>query len=297
MIPLDDLIPAHKKIRGKDANLPEAEHPDTDMHASGEADMGFAALAARLEPLGGGRFKLDGAAGWMQGRTMYGGTAAFIAYSAAKLAFPDLPPLRAAQVGFVAPVGEHLEVEVVMLRQGKSVAQVETSLICDGVIAQRTLWLFGAGRESNGTVAAAVLPDLIPPEDSPRLTSSDYAPAFTARMDMRRADPPGGSPHGTIRRWVRLKDRSGLDPIGELVGIGDALPPGSARAMERMGPISSITWALTILGDVPPTREGWWLLETRSNHMSHGFSSETLRLWNSEGLEVMHGLQSVAVFG
>jgi acyl-CoA thioesterase len=277
--------------------LPEAEHPDTDMHASGEAHMGFAALAARLEPLGGGRFKLDGAAGWMQGRTMYGGTAAFIAYSAAKLAFPDLPPLRAAQVGFVAPVGEHLEVEVVMLRQGKSVAQVETSLICDGVIAQRTLWLFGAGRESNGTVAAAVLPDLIPPEDSPRLTSSDYAPAFTARMDMRRADPPGGSPHGTIRRWVRLKDRSGLDPIGELVGIGDALPPGSARAMERMGPISSITWALTILGDVPPTREGWWLLETRSNHMSHGFSSETLRLWNSEGLEVMHGLQSVAVFG
>jgi acyl-CoA thioesterase len=277
--------------------LPEAEHPDAVTNGSAEADMSFGALAARLEPLGSGRFKLDGAAGWMQGRTMYGGTAAFIAYSAAKLAFPDLPPLRAAQVGFVAPVGEHLEVEVVMLRQGKSVAQVETSLTCEGALAQRTLWLFGAGRASNGTVAAAALPNLISPEDSPRLTSNDYAPAFTARMDMRRADPPGGSPPGTIRRWVRLKDRSGLDPQAELVGIGDALPPGSARAMERMGPISSITWALTILGDVPGTREGWWLLETSSNHMAHGFSSETLRLWNSEGVEVMHGLQSVAVFG
>jgi hypothetical protein len=96
---------------------------------------------------------------------------------------------------------------------------------------------------------------------------------------------------------VRLKDRAGLEPLAELVGIGDALPPGSARAMERMGPISSITWALTILGDVPATREGWWLLETRSNHMGEGFSSETLRLWNSEGVEVMRGLQSVAVFG
>lgn len=277
--------------------MPEAEHPHAVTNGSAEADMSFGALASRLEPLGSGRFKLDGAAGWMQGRTMYGGTAAFIAYSAAKLAFPDLPPLRAAQVGFVAPVGEHLEVEVVMLRQGKSVAQVETSLTCEGVLAQRTLWLFGAGRASNGTVAAAVLPNLIQPEDSPRLTSSDYAPAFTARMDMRRADPPGGSPPGTIRRWVRLKDRSGLDPQAELVGIGDALPPGSARAMERMGPISSITWALTILGDVPETREGWWLLETSSNHMADGFSSETLRLWNSEGVEVMHGLQSVAVFG
>lgn len=277
--------------------MPEAEQPDAISIASAEAEMGFGALAARLEPLGEGRFKLDGAAGWMQGRTMYGGTAAFIAYSAAKLTFPDLPPLRAAQVGFVAPVGEHLEVSVTMLRQGRSVAQVETSLLCDGAVAQRTLWLFGAGRESNGTVAAAVLPNVIQPEDSPRLTANDMAPAFTARMDMRRADPPEGSPPGTIRRWVRLKDRSGLDPVGELVGIGDALPPGSARAMVRKGPISSITWALTILGEVPPTRDGWWLLETRSNHMANGFSSETLRLWNSEGVEVMYGLQSVAVFG
>lgn len=277
--------------------MPEAEHPDTAAGMPTEAEMSFAALAARLEPLGSGRFKLDGATGWMQGRTMYGGTAAFIAYSAAKLAFPELPPLRAAQVGFVAPVSEHLEVEVTMLRQGKSVAQVETSLTCDGVLAQRTLWLFGAGRESNGSVAAATLPSLVQPEDSPRLTANDMAPAFTARMDMRRADPAGGSPPGTIRRWVRLKDRPGLDPVGELVGIGDALPPGSARAMVRKGPISSITWALTILGEVPETRDGWWLLETSSNHMGEGFSSETLRLWNSEGVEVMHGLQSVAVFG
>jgi hypothetical protein len=123
------------------------------------------------------------------------------------------------------------------------------------------------------------------------------APAFTDRMDMRRADRTGGSPPGMIRRWVRLKDRSGLDTIAELVGIGDALPPGAARAMERRAPISSINWALTLLGDAPITRDGWWLLETASNHMGDGFSSETLRMWNSEGIEVMRGLQSVAVFG
>ena len=277
--------------------MPEAEHPDTATNAPDEAELGFVALAAKLEPLGDRRFKLDGATGWMQGRTMYGGTAAFIAYCAARLAFPDLPPLRAAQVGFVAPVSEHLEVEVVMLRQGRSVAQVETSIYSEGALAQRTLWLFGAGRESNGSVAAATLPNLVQPEDSPRLTSSDMAPAFTARMDMRRADPAGGSPPGTIRRWVRLKHRAGLDPVAELVGLGDVLSPGSARAMERIGPISSITWAFTLLGEVPETRDGWWLLETSSNHMRDGFSSETLRLWNSEGVEVMHGLQSVAVFG
>ena len=155
----------------------------------------------------------------------------------------------------------------------------------------------GSAREGNGQVTASREQGLIAPEDAPRLTTSDFAPAFTQRMDMRRADPASGSPQGTIRRWVRLKDRSGLTPAAELVGIGDALPPGSARAMERMGPISSITWALTLLGDVPETREGWWLLETASNHMDQGFSSETLRMWTSEGVEVMRGLQSVAVFG
>ena len=258
--------------------------------------MSLGALAARLVPQGN-RFRLDGAEGWMQGRTMYGGAAASIAYAAALKTFPDLPPLRAAQVGFVAPVGEHLEAEAVMLRQGRSVSQVETSLYDAGALVQRTLWLFGSARASNGTLPAAREDGLIAPEDSPRLSNNDMAPAFTERMDMRRADLAGGSPPGTIRRWVRLKDRSGLDPAAELVGIGDALPPGSARAMERMGPISSITWALTVLGDVPPTREGWWLLETASNQLGQGFSSETLRLWNSEGVEVMRGLQSVAVFG
>jgi acyl-CoA thioesterase len=282
--------------------LLEADSSDLADTLSSEAAMGLGALAARLVPAGShskpdGRLKLDGAEGWMQGRTMYGGAAASIAYAAAAKTFPDLPPLRAAQVGFVAPVGEHLEAEAVMLRQGRSVSQVETSLFCEGALVQRTLWLFGSARESNGRVPARREVNIIAPENSPHLTTSDYAPAFTQRMDMRRADLEGGSPPGTIRRWVRLKDRSGITPAAELVGIGDALPPGSARAMERMGPISSITWALTLLGDVPETREGWWLLETASNHMDQGFSSETLRMWNTEGVEVMRGLQSVAVFG
>lgn len=267
-----------------------------DKAVSDEAVLGLGALAARLVPQDN-RYTVDGAQGWMQGRTMYGGAAAFIAFSAAKTKFPGLPPLRAAQVGFIAPVGERLEAEAVMLRQGRSVSQVETTLLCDGAVVQRGLWLFGSARENNGAVPAARLEGLAPPENSPPLSPGDMAPAFTQRMDMRRAEPKGGLQPGTVRRWVRLKDRSGLDPMAELVGIGDALPPGSVRAMKRLGPISSITWALTVLGDTPVTRDGWWLLETASNHMADGFSSETLRMWNSEGTEVMRGLQSVAVFG
>ena len=280
------------------------EHPDSSS-APNEAAMSLGAMAERLEQQGA-RYLLDGAAGWLQGRTMYGGASSFIAYAAARRQFPDLGPMRAGQIGFIAPVGEQLQIEAKMLRSGRNVSHVETSITCDGALAHRAIWLFGAPRESNGAVAAPVARDVIAPEEAEPLGDHEFLPDFLARMETRRVlseAPQSGalrseSPRdAVIRRWVRLKERGGLDPLGELIAIGDTLPPGAMRAMERRGPISSINWALTPLGDAPQTRDGWWLLETATNHLGHGFSSETLRMWNTDGCEVMRGLQSVAVFG
>lgn len=254
------------------------------------------ALAQRLVA-DGDRFRLSGAAGWMQGRTMYGGASSFIAHAVARAAFPDLPPLRAAQIGFIAPVGETIEASAVLLRAGRSVSHVETSLFCDGALVHRATWLFGSAREGNGANPAPRIDNLVQPEDCEAALPLPGAPTFINRLELRRAARRDGDAKVAIRRWVRLLDRAGLDPVAELVGIGDTLPPGSMRAMARPGPISSINWGLTLLGDRPATRDGWWLLETASNHMADGFSSETLRLWNSDGVEVMRGLQSVAVFG
>ncbi|WP_428332050.1 thioesterase family protein [Novosphingobium sp.] len=245
----------------------------------------------------GDRFTLHGAAGWMQGRTMYGGASSFIAYVAAQRAFPDLPPLRAAQIGFIGPVGEDIEARVTMLRTGKSVSHVETTLWCEGALAFRATWLFGRARPGNGHNPAARLDGIAAPETSEPVAHSPMTPAFIERMDLRQAGPRGGDGRMAIRRWVRLKDREGLDPYAEMIAIGDTLPPGSIRAIERPGPLSSINWSLTVLGEDMTTRDGWWLLETESNHLADGFSSETLRMWNTDGVEVMRGLQSVAIFG
>ena len=253
-------------------------------------------LAERLERHGD-HFHLHGAAGWMQGRTMYGGASSYIAYIAATRAFPDLPPLRAAQIGFIGPVGEDIEARVAMLRTGKSVSHVETTLWCEGALVHRTTWLFGRARDGNGHKPADRIDVGAQPEACDGFAKTAGLSAFTDRLDLRRAERPADADPIAIRRWVRLKQRDGLDPAAELVAIGDALPPGSMRAMERPGPISSINWSLTLLGDRFSTRDGWWLLESASNHMADGFSSETLRLWNTDGVEVLRGLQSVAIFG
>lgn len=245
---------------------------------------------------GGERFVAKDVNGWLQGRTMYGGASTFLAYSAIRKAIPDLPSLRAAQIGFVAPVGADVEIAVSVMRQGKNISQIQTDIYCEGTLAHRGMWIFGGVRPANGSVSASRIADLIQVEECETVSTPDGM-HFLQNLEMRYAETKGGERPGVVRRWIRLKDREGLDPLGELVLLGDALPPGSFREMERKGPISSITWAFTLLGDNPATRDGWWLLEAASNHMAEGFDSETMRMWNADGVEVMRGLQSVAVFG
>lgn len=253
-------------------------------------------VADAMQADANGAFALRGVDGWLQGRTMYGGASSFLAYAAARKALPDLPPLRGAQVGFIAPVGPDVDIAVSVLRAGKSVTQVQTDLHSGGVLAHRTSWIFGSARPSNGTIAAQTAENFVDHEAMDVLGSPEGL-HFVNNFELRRGEAKDDRRPGVVRRWVRLKDRDGLDPVGELVLIGDTLPPGSMRGMERQGPISSINWSFTLLGDTPATRDGWWLLETASNHMADGFSSETLRMWNTDGVEVMRGLQSVAIFG
>lgn len=257
-------------------------------------------IAALLDPitLEGGAVRLANAESWMQGRTLYGGASAVLAYTAAIRAFPDLPPLRAAQIGFVGPVGETIELRREIVRRGRNVAQVRSEIWCEGQCALTAFWLFGASREANAEHQAAPVAAMpAPPEESEPATTG-FVPAFIAEnFELCRAQAERGPGAPVVRRWARLTDRGVLDPVSELILVGDVLPPGAMRAMERPGPISSINWSFNLLDTSPATRDGWWLSENASQQASEGYSSERLRLWNSAGRQVLDGMQCVAVFG
>lgn len=253
-----------------------------------------------IEPITGknGPANLHAASSWMQGRTFYGGASALIAYTHAKRAFPDLPPLRAAQIGFVAPFGEEVELSAEIVRQGRNVTQVRSEVHSEGRLALTTFWLFGAAREANA-VHLAKRADPWPgaPEEADPV-STDRAPSFLREnFEMRRAQDVRGPGEPVVRRWFRLKERDVLDPVSSVVLLGDTLPPGAMRAMKRQGPISSINWSFNLLDPEPTTTDGWWLGETRSEQADLGYSSERLSMWNADGKQVISGLQSVAVFG
>lgn len=253
-----------------------------------------------IEPIAGksGPVSLSAASSWRQGRTMYGGAAALIAYTHAIRAFADLPPLRAAQFGFVAPVGDEAELSAQIVRQGRNVIQIRSEIHCHGGLSLTGFLLFGTEREPNALFTSS--PPIPLPGQPESYDEMDLGrgPSFLSHnYEMRRAQDTSGPGDPIVRRWFRLKERDVLDPISTLILLGDTLPPGAMRTMRRKGPISSINWALNLLDPAPATREGWWLGETRSDGADHGYSSERLSMWNTDGVQVLSGLQSVAIFG
>lgn len=257
-------------------------------------------VASLIDPITaqGGPVTLDSAQTWMQGRTLYGGASALIAYTSATRSFTDLPPLRAGQVAFVGPVGETFDVRSQIVRQGRNVVQVRTDIVQDGGVALTAFWLFGTAREPNAIHPAPLpAPDAGRPEDQAEV-DAPYAPDFLKNnYEVRYTPERRGRDEPVIRRWTRLKEPSGLDPVSELILVGDTLPPSAARIMQRRGPISSINWSFNLLNPAPQTRDGWWLAETASDHADEGYSSERLRLWNADGMQMLSGIQAVAIFG
>lgn len=259
--------------------------------------MGFAELIDAI-PASGTETALPHAHDWMQGRTLYGGASTLLAYAAARRRLGELPALRAAQVGFVAPVGERAAFRVELVRRGRNVTQVRSEIDCEGKLALTALFLFGDARAPNALhPAPRAEPWPGPPEHAEEAMRGSGGKYFTDQFDIRRAQGEQGPGEPVVRRWVRLKEPAGLSPEMELILIGDALPPGAMRAMRRQGPLSSINWSFNLLDPGPTTRDGWWLAETAADHADQGYSSERLRLWNAEGVQVMAGMQAAAIFG
>ncbi len=257
-------------------------------------------IASLLEPITGkpGPVRLDNASDWMQGRTLYGGASALVAFTMAQRAFPNLPPLRGAQVGFVAPLGEEIELSAEIIRQGRNVTQVRSEIHSAGKVALTAFWLFATEREANANKPADGLEDWPGGPENKGTAMAGQAPSFIEKnFDIRFGQAKGADHGATIRRWARLTEDHDLDPVSKLVLMGDVMPPGAMRIMQRKGPISSINWSFNVLDPETQSEGEWYLAENASQHADAGYSSERLRMWDTEGRQVIDGLQYVAVFG
>ncbi|WP_019517007.1 thioesterase family protein [Sphingomonas sp. Mn802worker] len=235
--------------------------------------------------------------GWLQGRTAYGGLSAAIALHCAMQSEPDLPALRSAQVSFVGPLSGAILITTHKLRRGKNAAFIQADVESEAGLGLRCTFVFMRAIESEVDYQITTVPDFPRPGVEDATFKGHPRVPFTQNFEFLDQREASNLKPAEWLRWTRLNERDGIDPMVELIAIGDCLPPAALRLLGRNVPMSSMTWILNVLGPTPATQDGWWLLRSNADYARAGSSSQAMGIWNAHGEMVAEQMQSVALFG
>ena len=261
--------------------------------------QGWADIRASMQKEPDG-YRVDIPAHWKQGRTCYGGLTSALMLAAARRRFEDLPPLRSALINFVGPVTDSPLLTANLERKGRNVTSVSAGAHIGDQAVGRAEFLFGAARGSNIDVGFPAPPAIAPDDAEPFTPEAAHkmVPQFFHNFDTRLiagARPMMGD-EGYIRTWSRHKDAASRDGIESLLCLGDVLPPAAMPLLRSFAPVSSMSWMFNLLTDTPQTEDGWWHVEARLTAAKGGYSSQVMRIWNTDGEMVVEGMQSIAIF-
>lgn len=231
---------------------------------------------------------------WLQGRTAYGGLSTALALHAAQHCDVALPPLRSAQVAFIGPLSGRIAIRATRLRRGRNAAYVQADVESEVGLGLRATFVFMGAVASKVDHRVGAAPPFPPPTAETKTYGGINGISFTSNFEL--LDQREGTGPAEWLRWVRLKDREGVDPMVELLAIADCLPPAALKLVGGPAPVSSMMWQINLLGPQPTTADGWWLLRTHTDYASDGSSSQPMAIWNTEGTPVAEQIQSVAIF-
>ncbi|WP_418320230.1 thioesterase family protein [Piscinibacter sakaiensis] len=243
---------------------------------------------------------------WAQGRTAFGGLTSAFGLQAMR----DLQPgatgpfvLRALQTSFVGPVTVgSVTADVVLLRQGRNVRQLQATLHQHGEVAAVLLGVFAQARESSMRTQLLRRPEpSCAPDELPPRVRAGAAPQFLRHFDMRwdHGPQPGSSDPGLATRiHMRMVDGDGLDDEMLTVLFADVSPTPATGQFSQRPPASSVSWALELRPLRDPTpRDGWWRADNESLLVDDGYVNHAARIWAPSGELAALAYQVVAIFG
>lgn len=285
---------------------------------SSETDDGFTtqlrhfALARRELHGSHARALLHLPRSWAQGRSTFGGLQAALVLEGMAALVPDgsaagepARRARSLQISFVGPIVGAAELEVELLRHGRSATIVRASIrtgeptheVCTSALA-----CFAAPRESSSEHEAPTRPDMRGPAGLISLPHIEgLTPSFLRHFELRWATggPPGsGIPGAEFHGWVRARERMiGTGPAW-VAAFVDAWPAPALQNRRTLVPASSLNWTLDFL-DVDPAAasDEWWAFAVETERTHEGWSHTRARLWSPNGRLVATSSQLVAVFG
>jgi acyl-CoA thioesterase len=256
-----------------------------------------------------GRYRAELGHDWDLVAVPQGGVIASLALRAAGLEIDDpAQVLRTSTTVFAGQAAAGaLEIDVQVLRRGRSAAQVLSTIRNEGAQAGATvLAVFGSPRQGPSFVDVAP-PDVPPPtacrsyrDPIPAGSELDAPLPFWTRVEGRGAlgHPPWAQHEPTtsdVATWLRFDDppltRDGsLDPLGILT-LADRMPGCVGEMTGHRGPPWFAPSADLTVHFLESTRTEWLLAHDRARWADDGWASAESLIWDENGTLVAYATQ------
>lgn len=241
--------------------------------------------------------------GWGQGRALFGGLTAAVAWQHAHHGVSTEQHLRSFTVSFVAPV-QPGEAQLVrrILRQGNNVTQVAVEILQQQQVVLSALASYGRSRPSAVRVTDTATAQVPAREHGPSFPKSRLMPEFTHYFDYHLsvgAMPFSGKPLREFGGWMRFSNERHPITIGLLLGLVDAWPPALLPHLSEPAPASSLTWTIEFPEPLNAEQYGsdWWQYSAYIDYAADGYGHTHAHIWDEHGTLVAISRQTVTVFG
>jgi acyl-CoA thioesterase len=258
---------------------------------------------------GEGRYICDLSHDWDLVAVPQGGVIAGVALRAAGAEVHDpSQELRTCTTVFAGQVSAgRLQVDVQVLRSGRSASQVLATVTNDGSEAGATVMAVFGGRRQGPTFVDVVPPEVPPPADCPSYRDppppgvEPFEPLpFWTRVEGRAAlgHPPWEEFESTgsdVATWLRFDDPprrpdGSLDPLG-LITLADRMPGCIGERLGHSGPRWFAPSADLTVHLLEPVRTEWVLAHDRARWADDGWASAESTLWDQDGRLVAYATQ------
>jgi acyl-CoA thioesterase len=263
------------------------------------------ARGTAVEPQGDGRFVAELDACWNCPIVPQGGIVAATAARAMEAALGEpAQSLRTLNSVFAGQVRSGpVDIEVTVLRRGRSISQMRASVRNPGAAAgYEALAVFGAEREgfsfTDAVVPEGVQPALecpsfrdAPPPGVERRAPFDFWLHVEGRPTLGHAPWDDYEPESSLRAyWYRFDDPprgdDGAWDAYAVLALCDTMP---GAVSERVGPGDGRQWlppsadfTVHLFGEA---RGEWILAVNRARHAGAGYASADMEIWDAEGGE------------
>ena len=249
----------------------------------------------RIEAIGDGRYRGVMTDGWNIGDNPNGGFLLSIISAAfsGEVSHPD--PISFT-THYLRPglSGQPFEVDVEVLRVGRSLTTARAMLIQDGSVRLVSMAAYSDLMQSAGVDAdISIAPIEIPPPKDCVSRTGDIQGIdipMMSKLDVRlNPQQMNAGPHQVpkLSGWIRHKDHRPVD-VRSLLLFSDTFPPSTFVKLGNVGWVPTIE--LTIHVRRRPA-DGWVLAEFQTSDLSEGRMIETGCLWDSNGQLVAQSRQ------